>query len=105
MSWGQGRSPRLRQHATRALPRHCQHCGTTSHLELDHIRPLAEGGSDHITNLQWLCHTCHLTKTRAESRRGIARRNAARRRPRPPHPGDTLGGDTPPASRSVSRSA
>ena len=50
MSWGQGRSPRLRQHATRALPRHCQHCGTTNQLELDHIMPRAEGGTDHITH-------------------------------------------------------
>ena len=28
-------------------------------LQVDHIRPLSEGGDNHWTNLQWLC-PCHL---------------------------------------------
>jgi 5-methylcytosine-specific restriction protein A len=30
---------------------------------LDHIKPRAQGGLDHPSNLQWLCHRCHSSKT------------------------------------------
>ena len=33
----------------------CSICGITEGLELDHIIPLAKGGSDNPENLQWLC--------------------------------------------------
>jgi len=35
-------------------------------VEMDHIIPLNEGGLDHESNLQGLCHACHADKTAAE---------------------------------------
>ncbi len=36
----------------------------------DHIVPLAEGGTDHESNLQTICKACDKVKTQAESLRG-----------------------------------
>ena len=35
--------------------------------EIDHIKPLAGGGSNAIANLQLLCNACHATKSRDEA--------------------------------------
>ena len=55
----------------------CQPCKSTDRVtlarEVDHIKPKAEGGTDDESNLQSICRACHLTKTQAESKRGIAR--------------------------------
>lgn len=43
----------------------CQSCGKTSaetELNIDHIIPLASGGSNDISNLQTLCRTCNQSK-------------------------------------------
>lgn len=44
----------------------CKACGlhqpVAANLQIDHIRPIARGGSDHITNLQLLCPRCNATK-------------------------------------------
>lgn len=55
--------------------------------EVDHIIPVAEGGTDEPTNLQAVCRSCHREKTLHEIARGKARRLARLRRPEPPHPG------------------
>lgn len=43
----------------------CKSCGQTnveSHLTIDHIIPLAGGGSNDISNLQTLCQSCNQSK-------------------------------------------
>ncbi len=30
--------------------------------EVDHIVPVAEGGSDNLSNLRSLCHNCHASR-------------------------------------------
>ena len=41
----------------------CQICGTYSPKgHVDHIKPLASGGTDALDNLQWTCGPCNLSK-------------------------------------------
>jgi 5-methylcytosine-specific restriction enzyme A len=40
----------------------CQSCGQTAKLSIDHIIPLASGGSNDISNLQTLCGSCNSQK-------------------------------------------
>ena len=51
----------------------CQKCGRlTVDGEVDHIVPLAVGGSNNHENLQWLCKDCHKAKSlREEKERGL----------------------------------
>lgn len=48
----------------------CASCGWRiqpgQRWDLDHIRPLSEGGSNANSNLQVLCRTCHGTKSKTE---------------------------------------
>jgi 5-methylcytosine-specific restriction protein A len=44
----------------------CQQCGAREHLEVDHIVPVARGGSWELDNLWVLCRTCHKRKTYTE---------------------------------------
>jgi hypothetical protein len=41
----------------------CVVCGSTNELQIDHITPLANGGTNDIFNLQTLCKKCHFEKT------------------------------------------
>ena len=47
---------------------YCVLCGSTENLELDHILTVAAGGNDDISNLQLLCHACHVAKTNQEDK-------------------------------------
>ncbi|UYB51164.1 HNH endonuclease [Xanthomonas sp. AM6] len=56
----------------------CEACQSSGRLplladEVDHIVPVAEGGTDDMSNLRAINHDCHKVKTQAEARRGAAR--------------------------------
>lgn len=54
----------------RALERdgfRCVKCSIPGRLEVDHIVPKSNGGSDDLSNLQTLCRSCHIAKTKAEN--------------------------------------
>lgn len=45
----------------------CKHCGATKDdaaLHIDHIKPVALGGTDTMDNLQTLCQACNLSKSK-----------------------------------------
>ena len=44
----------------------CVKCGSTKNLQIDHILPLANGGTNDEDNLQALCKECHFEKTKEE---------------------------------------
>ncbi|MFF3416834.1 HNH endonuclease [Streptomyces sp. NPDC002698] len=44
----------------------CRQCGAKEHLEVDHIVPVARGGSWEMSNLWVLCRPCHKRKTYSE---------------------------------------
>ncbi|MCF3100952.1 HNH endonuclease [Streptomyces roseoverticillatus] len=41
----------------------CQQCGSRQQLEVDHIVPVARGGTWDLRNLRTLCRSCHRLKT------------------------------------------
>lgn len=44
----------------------CCRCGSTKNIEIDHVIPLAVGGTTDDINLQPLCRECHAMKTAYE---------------------------------------
>ena len=48
----------------------CTECYSKNKLEIDHIRPLANGGKNDLCNLQLLCSSCHKKKTIMEKEEG-----------------------------------
>ena len=40
----------------------CMKCGSKKNLEIDHVVPLARGGSSRLENLQLLCRDCNRRK-------------------------------------------
>lgn len=63
-TWGKIRQRIAKQHNYT-----CAHCGLIwrSHIDqIDHIKPLEQGGSNNDSNLQPLCNQCHKVKTASE---------------------------------------
>lgn len=50
----------LRSEALRSQGRRCSACGKAGRLEVHHVRPLSEGGSNDAENLAVLCRDCHI---------------------------------------------
>lgn len=78
-AWGKGSTRRWRELRARVLDDEpdCRRCGRPS-TEVDHIRPLSEGGSKwDRANLQALCADCHDVKS-AEDRRRRTRPEGSR---------------------------
>ena len=51
----------------------CQLCKSKleiNYVQIDHIKALANGGTNDIENLQILCKECHYTKTKDEAENG-----------------------------------
>ena len=47
----------------------CQKCGKAGRMEVDHIKPLDDGGEMYdASNLQTLCYDCHFEKSQEERR-------------------------------------
>ena len=65
----------------------CYLCGGPA-TEVDHIIPVAEGGSSYMINAGAICTSCHTEKSRQEAARGYQRRLAKLRLPEEPHPFD-----------------
>lgn len=40
----------------------CRDCGSVEDITIDHVRPVARGGNDELTNLQVLCRACNSRK-------------------------------------------
>lgn len=61
-----GLSPKTRWAVLERSGRACSVCGATAadgaKLEVDHIRPVALGGTNELSNLQVLCKTCNIGK-------------------------------------------
>jgi hypothetical protein len=54
----------------------CNYCGTTSHLSLDHILPLALGGPDNPDNLICACRACNSSKGKKDLMEWMEQRGA-----------------------------
>lgn len=94
MTWGPAGRDRTRTAAWRRvrlviLQRDsgiCHVCRQPGANEVDHIIPVAEGGTDEATNLAAIHRVCHRKKTGAEATRARARKPGMNR-PAEPHPG------------------
>lgn len=47
----------------------CVHCGAREALEVDHVIPIAQGGTWTLDNAQTLCKPCHVVKTAKDRRK------------------------------------
>jgi 5-methylcytosine-specific restriction enzyme A len=58
--------PEVRQYVLERDRSQCQSCGKSAEqarLHIDHIIPLAKGGTNDLSNLHTLCQHCNLSKS------------------------------------------
>jgi 5-methylcytosine-specific restriction enzyme A len=55
-------SPAVRSYVFDRDGHQCRICGATENLAIDHIIPLAQGGTNDISNFQTLCQSCNSRK-------------------------------------------
>ena len=59
----------------------CRVCGKHGKMEVDHIRPVRNGGAEwDANNLQAICRACHMAKTANENGKPISPERLAWRR-------------------------
>jgi RNA-directed DNA polymerase len=56
----------------------CVYCGSTDYLDVHHIRPRSQHGTDQMDNLVTLCRSCHLRTTRWGRPRGTGSTQSGR---------------------------
>lgn len=49
----------------------CRICGDAPSAHVDHIKPLAQGGTDHESNLRGVCASCHSRLTHRLQQTGV----------------------------------
>ncbi|MBL1171813.1 MAG: HNH endonuclease [Chloroflexi bacterium] len=55
----------------------CANCLKESdRIELDHILPICDGGTNELSNFQLLCYECHKEKTRLEAKARNSKRKS-----------------------------
>lgn len=59
-------STAVRRTVLLAADQRCGRCGSLNRLEVDHVVPVGLGGTNNQENALVLCHSCHLSKTKAE---------------------------------------
>lgn len=59
-------SHRQRRHVLKRAGHRCERCGSSESLEVDHILPVWNGGTNALENGQALCVPCHDAKTYAD---------------------------------------
>lgn len=89
-TWGRGSTRASRTLRARVLAEHpvcyLNYDGcTTVATEDDHIVPLSQGGSDHLSNHAGACHPCHRVKSQREAAQAHA--HISEKRPQEQHPG------------------
>ncbi|MGW0522859.1 HNH endonuclease [Crossiella sp. NPDC003009] len=78
---GDGAARRMRRQLNRLGHGRCEGCETTypaDQLHVDHVHPLADGGTDTDPNARPLCLACHAQITSAQARARAAQRHAGR---------------------------
>jgi 5-methylcytosine-specific restriction endonuclease McrA len=60
---GKGFIGRVRRELIERYGEVCLRCGSTDHVQVDHVIPVALGGPNVIENMQLLCRSCNVAKS------------------------------------------